>query len=128
MLVQCKRKATIFWAKSRQFCLVDISVYCTSYSIMYIFFSPDGEMLCSQGGKPDYLLTVWNWKASKIISSHHSNTNDVYNSSFSRFVADHITACGINILLLLYHNVINQYIWWGSYIHVFRVLITASYT
>ena len=79
--------------------------------MIYIFLSPDGEMLCSQGGEPDYLLTVWNWKASKIISSHQSNTNDVYNSAFSLFVPDHITTCGINILLLLYHNVINQYIW-----------------
>ena len=126
MHIQCKRKAIIFWAKNRQFCLADISVHCASYSIIYIFFSPDGEMLCSQGGKPDYLFTVWNWKASKIIASHQSNTNDVYNSAFSRFVPDHITACGINILLLLYHNVKNQYIWLGCCI--IRFLITASYT
>jgi hypothetical protein len=69
------------------------------FNDMY-YYSPDGEMLCSQGGEPDYLLTIWNWKASKIILQCQSYVNDVYNSMFSPFVPDHITTCGMHKLLI----------------------------
>jgi hypothetical protein len=78
--------------------------------MVYIFLSPDGEMLCSQGGEPDYLLTVWNWKASKIILRCQSCANDVYKSAFSISVPGHITTCGIIELFLLYYNTVNQHV------------------
>jgi hypothetical protein len=61
----------------------------------YISHSQDGEMLCSKGGEPDYLLTVWNWKASEVILHCQSNANDVYKSTFSNSSPDHITTCGM---------------------------------
>ncbi|XP_069678702.1 cilia- and flagella-associated protein 44 [Periplaneta americana] len=60
----------------------------------HIDYSPNGVMLCSQGGEPDYLLTVWNWKKSKIILRCQSYVNDVYKASFSRFIPFHITTSG----------------------------------
>jgi hypothetical protein len=63
-----------------------------------ISLSPDGEMLCSQGGEPDYLLTVWDWKASKIILHHQSYADDVYKSAFSISVPDHIITCGMTVI------------------------------
>ncbi|PNF37199.1 hypothetical protein B7P43_G00471 [Cryptotermes secundus] len=61
----------------------------------HINYSPDGEMLCSQGGAPDYLLIVWNWKASKIILCCQSCSNDVYKAAFATSVPDHIITCGV---------------------------------
>jgi hypothetical protein len=78
-----------------------LQLYSTCYLMLYICFSPDGEMLCSQGGSPDYLLTVWKWKASKIILQSQSFINDVYKSTFSQLVPGHITTCGMNMSLRL---------------------------
>jgi hypothetical protein len=66
--------------------------------MVYISLSPDGEMLCSQGGAPNYLLTVWNWKASKKILCCQSCANDVYKSAFSTSVPDHIITCGMTVI------------------------------
>ncbi|KDR19694.1 WD repeat-containing protein 52 [Zootermopsis nevadensis] len=60
----------------------------------HINYSPDGETLCSQGGKPDRLLTVWSWKESKITLQCQSYNDDVYKSTFSPSVSGHITTCG----------------------------------
>jgi hypothetical protein len=68
---------------------------------MQMFYSPDGKMLCSQGGEPDYQVTVWNWEKSLIILRCQSYINDVYVARFSPAVPGNITTSGM-ILLYLY--------------------------
>jgi len=56
--------------------------------------SPTGELLCSQGGSPDYLFTVWNWKKEKIMLRTRSSNTDVLNCRFSLYMPGHIATGG----------------------------------
>uniref|UniRef100_A0A6P7FPY4 Cilia- and flagella-associated protein 44-like n=1 Tax=Diabrotica virgifera virgifera TaxID=50390 RepID=A0A6P7FPY4_DIAVI len=58
-------------------------------------YSPDGELLVSQSGEPDYLITVWNWKEHKILLRNKSYVNDVYAVKFSPYIPGEITTCGV---------------------------------
>ncbi|CAG9840027.1 unnamed protein product [Diabrotica balteata] len=58
-------------------------------------YSPDGELLVSQSGEPDYLITVWNWKEHKILLRNKSYVNDVYSVKFSPYIPGEITTCGV---------------------------------
>lgn len=58
------------------------------------YFSPDGELLVSQAGEPDYLITVWNWPAHKILLRTKSNFTDVFVCAFSPFVEGQLVTCG----------------------------------
>ncbi|PSN52091.1 hypothetical protein C0J52_03894 [Blattella germanica] len=58
--------------------------------------NPDGEMLCSQGGEPDYQITVWNWHASRIILRSQAYINDVFVCRFSPTVPGSITTSGVS--------------------------------
>nr|XP_023020820.1 cilia- and flagella-associated protein 44-like [Leptinotarsa decemlineata] len=60
-----------------------------------IDYSPDGELLVSQSGEPDYLITVWNWKEHKILLRNKSYVNDVYRVKFSPYIPGQITTCGV---------------------------------
>lgn len=51
-------------------------------------------MLVSQGGEPDYLITVWNWRKSAILLRTKSYVNDVFRVLFSPYVPGHLTTCG----------------------------------
>ncbi|KAJ8984436.1 hypothetical protein NQ317_012499 [Molorchus minor] len=57
-------------------------------------FSPDGELLASQGGEPDYIITIWNWKEHKIILRLKSYISEVYRVKFSPYVPGQLTSCG----------------------------------
>ena len=46
-------------------------------------FSADGNKLASVGMFPDFLLTVWSWKAEKIILRTKAFAQDVYDVKFS---------------------------------------------
>ncbi|CAG9822879.1 unnamed protein product [Phaedon cochleariae] len=58
-------------------------------------YSPDGELLVSQSGEPDYLITVWNWREHKILLRNKSYVNDVYRVKFSPYIPGQITTCGV---------------------------------
>ncbi|CAH1956940.1 unnamed protein product [Acanthoscelides obtectus] len=58
-------------------------------------YSPDGELLVSQSGEPDYLITVWDWKKHTILLRNKSYVNDVYRVKFSPYVPGHITTGGV---------------------------------
>ncbi|KAG5898603.1 hypothetical protein JTB14_020979 [Gonioctena quinquepunctata] len=60
-----------------------------------IDFSPDGELLVSQSGEPDYLITVWNWHERKILLRNKSYVNDVFRVRFSPYIPGQITSCGV---------------------------------
>ncbi|ERL94503.1 hypothetical protein D910_11780 [Dendroctonus ponderosae] len=58
-------------------------------------FNPDGDLLVSQSGDPDYLITVWDWQHHTILLRTKSYVNDVYRVKFSPYVAGQITTCGL---------------------------------
>ncbi|VEN38081.1 unnamed protein product [Callosobruchus maculatus] len=58
-------------------------------------YSPDGELLVSQSGEPDYRITVWDWKKHKILLRNKSYVNDVFRVKFSPYVPGHITTGGV---------------------------------
>ncbi|XP_066154142.1 cilia- and flagella-associated protein 44 isoform X2 [Euwallacea fornicatus] len=58
-------------------------------------FNPEGELLVSQSGEPDFLITVWDWKKHTILLKTQSYINEVYNVKFSPYVAGQLTTCGM---------------------------------
>ncbi|XP_058801430.1 cilia- and flagella-associated protein 44 [Phymastichus coffea] len=66
----------------------------TTRSYSHLRYSPNGLQLVSQGGNPDYLITVWDWQSSKIALQCKSHGQDVYNVTFSETMPDHMTSCG----------------------------------
>lgn len=58
------------------------------------YFSPDGDMLCSQGGDPDFLITIWNWETSQIILRTKSHGQDVINVAFSLYCPGQLVSSG----------------------------------
>lgn len=60
-----------------------------------INYSPDGLLLASQGGEPDYYISLWNWKESNIILQCKSYVQDVYNVTFSKYIPGQLTSSGI---------------------------------
>ncbi|CAG5131993.1 unnamed protein product [Candidula unifasciata] len=58
-------------------------------------FSPDGRHLASQGGDPDYLITVWNWLAESPLLRVKSHAQDVFRVTFSRELAGRLTTSGL---------------------------------
>ncbi|KAJ9600982.1 hypothetical protein L9F63_000820, partial [Diploptera punctata] len=67
----------------------------TQKTYSFINYSPDGKLLCSQGGEPDYQITVWDWYKSHIILRCQSNINDVYVVKFSSTVPGTIITGGV---------------------------------
>ncbi|RZC43160.1 thyroid receptor-interacting protein 11 [Asbolus verrucosus] len=61
----------------------------------HLDYSPDGLLLVSQGGEPDYLITVWNWPKRKILLRTKSYVNDVYRVKFSPHVPGQLTTAGV---------------------------------
>ncbi|KAF7998128.1 hypothetical protein HCN44_009526 [Aphidius gifuensis] len=66
----------------------------TSKSYTHLAYNPDGSLLVSQGGEPDYSITIWDWKQSKIMLRCKSHSQDVFNAIFSPTVPDHLTTSG----------------------------------
>ncbi|KAK6165219.1 hypothetical protein SNE40_023570 [Patella caerulea] len=57
-------------------------------------YSPDGELLASQGGEPDFMLTVWNWKQEKIMLRTKAFSQEVFRVSFSSELEGQLTTAG----------------------------------
>ncbi|KAK6640272.1 hypothetical protein RUM44_011958 [Polyplax serrata] len=68
----------------------------TKTAYTYLNYSPDGELLCSQGHYPDYMLTIWNWRKHKIMLRSKAYGQTVFNSRFSLYVPGHLTTSGIS--------------------------------
>ncbi|XP_059142623.1 cilia- and flagella-associated protein 44-like isoform X2 [Physella acuta] len=66
----------------------------TEESYASLAFSPDGELLASQGGDPDFMLTVWNWKQEKITLRTKSFSQDVFRVSFAPELEGQLTTAG----------------------------------
>lgn len=70
-------------------------------------------LLASQGGEPDFLITIFNWVKSRILLRTKSNVNEVYRVMFSPDVPGQLTSCGKNFKLILLNL--------GLGFHVFRI-------
>ncbi|KAK3770719.1 hypothetical protein RRG08_037905 [Elysia crispata] len=66
----------------------------TEQSYTSLTFSPDGELLASQGGEPDFMLTVWNWRQEKTTLRTKSFSQDVYRVSFAPELEGQLTTAG----------------------------------
>nr|XP_033337675.1 cilia- and flagella-associated protein 44 [Megalopta genalis] len=67
----------------------------TTKRYFHLAYSPDGLLLVSQGGEPDYYISIWNWKELTIILQCKSHVQDVYNVTFSKYVPGQLTSSGI---------------------------------
>ena len=57
-------------------------------------FNHTGELLAAIGGAPDYLLTLWDWKAGEIVLRCKAFSQEVYAVKFSSFFPGHLVTCG----------------------------------
>ncbi|KAL7301745.1 hypothetical protein TKK_0005740 [Trichogramma kaykai] len=67
----------------------------TTRSYSHLRYSPQGDKLVSQGGEPDYLITVWNWEQSTVALQCKSHSQDVYNVVFSETIPGQLVSCGL---------------------------------
>ena len=59
-----------------------------------VFGSPDGRLLASISGSPDYMLTVWNWRQELIMLRCKAFSQDVTRVSFSHDMIGVLTTAG----------------------------------
>lgn len=61
----------------------------------FIYFcSADGLLLVSQGGNPDYTLTLWDWQKSEVALKCKSYNRDVYNVTISPSLPGYLATSG----------------------------------
>ena len=60
----------------------------------YLRFSPDGKLLASVGGDPDFMLTLWNWRQEKTVLRSKAFSQDVFRVSFSTELEGQLTSAG----------------------------------
>lgn len=66
----------------------------TTRTYSHLAYSPNGQLLVSQGGEPDYLITVWDWTKSTIMLRCKAHGQDVYNVQFSPSITGHLVTSG----------------------------------
>lgn len=77
---------------------MDVMALCeggTERNYSYVDYSPDGELMVSQGAQPDFMITLWQWKTSTVILRTRSFQNTVFRVSFSLFNTGQLITCGI---------------------------------
>jgi len=57
--------------------------------------SPDGKLLASVGGDPDYMLTLWDWKREKIVLRSKAFSQDIFRITFSTELLGQLTTSGV---------------------------------
>ncbi|XP_014472910.1 PREDICTED: cilia- and flagella-associated protein 44 [Dinoponera quadriceps] len=60
----------------------------------HLTYSADGLLLVSQGGDPDYMITLWDWQRSQITLKCKSYNRDVYNVTISPFLPEYFVTSG----------------------------------
>ncbi|XP_076438307.1 cilia- and flagella-associated protein 44-like isoform X2 [Babylonia areolata] len=66
----------------------------TEASYSSLTFSPDGELLASQGGDPDFMLTVWDWRQEQIMLRTKAFSQDVFRVTFAAELEGQLTTAG----------------------------------
>ena len=67
----------------------------TEKAYSHIEFSTTGEKLVSVGSAPDYTITVWNWKAQKVVLKSKAFAQEVYRVSFSPYTDGVLVTSGM---------------------------------
>ncbi|XP_033224478.1 cilia- and flagella-associated protein 44 isoform X2 [Belonocnema kinseyi] len=75
--------------------IVTVLWHGTTRSFSHLAYSPDGQLLVSQGGDPDCSITIWNWQQSKIIVRCKSPEQDILNVMFSPSVYGNLSSSGL---------------------------------
>ncbi len=57
-------------------------------------FNGPGDTLASVGAWPDFLLTLWDWRAGSIVLRAKAFSQDVFAVAFSPYFAGQLTTCG----------------------------------
>lgn len=89
------RKPTIFIYKFPGMELIAMLKKGTKRQFSILDYTRDGELLASQGGDPDYMLTIWDWKRKEIKLRAKSFSNDVINLMFSPYIPEQLITCGL---------------------------------
>lgn len=89
------RKPTIYIYQYPEMKLVAALKKGTRRQFSILDYTRDGEWLASQGGDPDYLITIWDWKKKEIKLRAKSFSNDVVNLMFSPYIHGQLTTCGL---------------------------------
>jgi hypothetical protein len=61
---------------------------------LLLHFSPDGNLLASQGGDPDFMLTLWEWKLEQTVLRSKAFAQDVFKVTFSTELEGQLTTAG----------------------------------
>lgn len=72
----------------------DIYSRITYFTYFTYFCSADGLLLVSQGGDPDFTITLWNWQKSEIALKCKSYNRDIYNVTISSSLVGYFTTSG----------------------------------
>jgi len=72
--------------------MVIINIIITKHIFCY---SPDGQLLASVGGDPDYMLTLWDWKQELIVLRSKAFSQDIFRITFSTELIGQLTTSGI---------------------------------
>lgn len=67
----------------------------TEKSYSHVEFSIRGDKLASVGSAPDYTITVWNWKAQRVILKSKAFSQEVYRVSFSPYTDGVLVTSGM---------------------------------
>ncbi|XP_055843195.1 cilia- and flagella-associated protein 44 [Episyrphus balteatus] len=59
-------------------------------------YNNNGDLIATQAGNPDYMLTIWNWQTSSIILRSKAYQNDVLDVAFSQFNPILLATCGLS--------------------------------
>lgn len=86
---------TIFIYKFPEMEIISMLRKGTTRQYSILDYTADGELLGSQGGEPDYMLTIWDWKRQEIKLRAKSFSNDVANLMFSPFIPEQVISCGL---------------------------------
>lgn len=89
------KKPTIFIYKFPEMELIAMLKKGTKRQFSMLEYTTDGELLASQGGDPDYMITIWNWRRKEIKLRAKSFSNDVVNVMFSPFIPEQLTTSGL---------------------------------
>lgn len=89
------KKPTIFIYKFPEMELIAMLKKGTKRLFSILDYTADGELLASQGGEPDIMITIWDWKRKEIKLRAKSFSNDVVNLMFSPFIPEQLTTCGL---------------------------------
>ncbi|KAF0293060.1 Cilia- and flagella-associated protein 44 [Amphibalanus amphitrite] len=72
----------------------------TQREYAYVAFNASGDLLASQGGDPDFMLTVWNWETESTLLRCKAFSQDVYKVTFSPFHPGQLTSAGLGHIKL----------------------------